>query len=93
MISTKSFGSVFSTFWISMCQKLDVMFLTKVYKLLKDTIQNMLHEWQVPSLPISVFSWIEYTCKCVSMEEMTTGVFIQFFIEDLSIKDSKIELD
>ena len=43
MISTKSFGSVFRTFWISMCQKLDVMFLTKVYKLLKDTIQNMLH--------------------------------------------------
>ena len=51
MISTKSFGSVFSTFWISMCQKLDVMFLTKVYKLLKDTIQNMLHEWQVPVSP------------------------------------------
>lgn len=80
MISTKSFGSVFSTFWISMCQKLDVMFITKVYKLLKDTIQNMLHEWQVPSLPVSVFNW-----KCVSMEEMMTGVFIQFFIEDLSI--------
>lgn len=93
MILTKSFGSVFSTFWISMCQELDVMFLTKGYKLLKDTIQNMLHEWQVPSLPVSVFSWIEYTCKCVSMEEMMTGVFIQFFIEDLSIKDSKIELD
>lgn len=85
MISTKSFGSVFSTFWISMCQELDVMFITKVYKLLKDTIQNMLHEWQVPSLPVSVFSWIEYTCKYVSMEEMTNGVFIQFFIEDLSI--------
>ena len=43
MISTKSFGSVFSTFWISMRQELDVMFLTKGYKLLKDTIQNMLH--------------------------------------------------
>ena len=27
------------------------------------------------------------------MEEMTTGVFIQFFIEDLSIKVSKNELD
>ena len=55
MISTKSFGSVFSTFWISMCQELDVMFITKVYKLLKDTIQNMLHEWQVPSLPVPYF--------------------------------------
>ena len=73
MILTKSFGSVFSTFWISMCQELDVMFLTKGYKLLKDTIQNMLHEWQFPSLPVSVFSWIEYTGKCVSWRRWRLG--------------------